>query len=60
MSVEWGPWLDRLLGTPLQVLGIVIGALVLRWLLHRLIRKVVTEAIARHESREPLDRGRAR
>jgi small-conductance mechanosensitive channel len=32
------------LGTPLQIAGIVIGALVIRWLVHRAIDRVVTRA----------------
>ena len=35
---EWLVTLDRFLGPPLQIGGILVGALVGRWLLHRLIR----------------------
>ena len=37
--------LDWLLGTPLQIVGIVLGAMVVRWLVHRAITRVVTRAV---------------
>jgi small conductance mechanosensitive channel len=52
MPVEWGVWADRLVGVPLQILGILLAALLVRWLLHRLIRRVVAQASARHERRD--------
>jgi small-conductance mechanosensitive channel len=36
--------LDWVLGTPLQVAGIIVGALVIRWLVHRAIKRVVSRA----------------
>jgi len=36
--------LDWLLGTPLQIVGILIGALIIRWLVHRAIDRVVSRA----------------
>ena len=36
--------LHWLLGTPLQIAGIVIGALIIRWLVHRAIDRVVSRA----------------
>jgi hypothetical protein len=36
--------LDWLLGTPLQIAGIVLGSLVIRWLVHRAIDRVVSRA----------------
>ena len=52
MPVDWGVWTDRLVGVPLQILGILLAALLVRWLLHRLIRRVVAQASARHERRD--------
>jgi small-conductance mechanosensitive channel len=36
--------LDWLLGTPLEIVGILVGALVIRWLVHRAISRVVARA----------------
>jgi moderate conductance mechanosensitive channel len=36
--------LDWLLGTPLQIAGVIIGALIIRWLVHRAIARVVSRA----------------
>ena len=36
--------IDWLLGAPLQIAGIVVGALVIRWLVHRAIARVVLRA----------------
>jgi small conductance mechanosensitive channel len=36
--------LDWLLGAPLQIAGIVLGSLVIRWLVHRAIDRVVSRA----------------
>jgi small-conductance mechanosensitive channel len=52
MPIDWGLWTDRLVGVPLQLLGILLAALLVRWLLHRLIRRVVAQASARHERRD--------
>jgi small-conductance mechanosensitive channel len=35
---------DWLLGSPLQILGIIVGAFVIRWLVHRAIARVVSRA----------------
>jgi small-conductance mechanosensitive channel len=50
-AFEWKPavdsthkTLDWLLGTPLQIAGIVLGALIIRWLVHRAIDRVVSRA----------------
>jgi len=51
--------LDRFLGTPLQIVGILVGAVVGRWLLHRLIRSAVDRASERHAERLRLLPGRA-
>lgn len=58
-EVDWGVWVDRLVGTPLQIGGILLGAVVVRWLLHRLIRQGVTRACQRHERRDADRLGRA-
>jgi small conductance mechanosensitive channel len=50
--------LDWLLGTPLQVVCILIGALVIRWLVHRAISRVVSGAAsAVKRPDEPRRRG---
>ncbi len=48
--------LDWLLGTPLQIAGIVIGAMVIRWLAHRAIARVVSRAAgaAKRDEEPPL------
>ncbi len=56
---EWLVTLDRFLGTPLQIVGILVGAVVGRWLLHRLIRSAVDRASERHAERLRLLPGRA-
>ncbi len=50
-QTEWATWIDRLVGTPLQIVGILVAAVVARWLTHRLIGRVVAQASARHETR---------
>lgn len=55
----WQVTLDQLLGTPLQIFGIVLTAVIGRWLLHRLIRTVVKRATAQHTDRLRILRGRA-
>jgi len=57
-AVDWGVTLDRFVGTPLQILGIVGGAIVVRWLLHRMIGGVVERAGERHERRSESGPGR--
>ncbi len=56
---EWLVTLDRFLATPLQIVGILVGAVVGRWLLHRLIRSAVDRASERHAERLRLLPGRA-
>jgi len=58
-AVDWGLALDRFVGTPLQIVGILVAALVARWLLHRLISSVVRRATDRHAERARLLPGRA-
>jgi len=50
-ALDWGQLLDRVVGTPLQILGIVLAAFVVRWFLHRLIRSLVAQASQRHADR---------
>jgi small conductance mechanosensitive channel len=50
--------LDWLLGTPLQIAGIVIGALIIRWLVHRAIDRVVTRAASAAKRAEDPPRRR--
>jgi moderate conductance mechanosensitive channel len=50
--------LDWLLGTPLQIAGIIVGALVIRWLTHRAIARVVSRAAsAAKRAEEPRRKG---
>ncbi|MGZ4592119.1 MAG: mechanosensitive ion channel family protein [Actinomycetes bacterium] len=50
--------LDWLLGTPLQIAGIIVGALIIRWLVHRAINRVVSQAAsAVKRPDEPRRRG---
>ncbi|MBC9957127.1 mechanosensitive ion channel family protein [Yimella sp. cx-51] len=49
---------DKLVGTPLMIIGIVIVALFLRWLTHRAIRKVTSMMEQRSAEREQAS-GRA-
>ena len=39
-------------GTPMRIVGTIVGALVLRWLLHRVIRRAVALAMSRGETQE--------
>ncbi|PID96684.1 MAG: mechanosensitive ion channel protein MscS [Actinomycetales bacterium] len=48
-TVDWVAWADQLVGVPLQVTSILVVAIVVRWLAHRLIRRMVTRAADRHE-----------
>ena len=41
-----GEVVDVLLGTPLRIAGILVGAIVVRWLVHRAIGRVVSRAVA--------------
>lgn len=57
--MPWRTWedlLQTLLGTPLQVVLVVVGAVVLRWLAHRALRRMVEGTLARAEAhRSGLD-----
>lgn len=44
---------DKLLGRPLMIAGIVVVALLARWLVHRAIRKVTTMMEQRSAERTP-------
>jgi small conductance mechanosensitive channel len=50
--------LDWVLGTPLQVAGIIVGALVIRWLLHRAIKRIVARAAQVKKRPDEPARGR--
>jgi len=53
--------IDWLLGAPLQIAGIVVGALVIRWLVHRAIARVVSRAAsAAKRAEDPQRRKSAR
>lgn len=41
-----------LLGAPMRIALIILGAIVVRWLVHRAIRSVVAQAVARADSHE--------
>lgn len=58
-QVDWTLTFDRFVGTPLQILAILLAAVVGRWLLHRLISSVVRRAGERHAERIRLLPGRA-
>ena len=45
MNSRTEDFLDALLGAPLRVIAIVVGALVIRWLVHRAISRVVKRTI---------------
>ena len=47
------------LGPPLEILVIVVGAVILRWLLHRVVNRVVRSAADRHADRVAALPGRA-
>ena len=49
---SWASTQAWLLGPPLRIVLIVIGAFVLRWLVHRAIRTVVANALARSDEHE--------
>jgi small conductance mechanosensitive channel len=50
--------LDWLLGTPLQIAGILLGALIIRWLVHRAIDRVVVRAASAAKRAEDPPRRR--
>jgi small conductance mechanosensitive channel len=45
VNTRTGDVVDFLLGAPLRIASIVVGALVLRWLVHRAIARVVTRTV---------------
>ncbi|MEO7058480.1 MAG: mechanosensitive ion channel family protein, partial [Lapillicoccus sp.] len=49
---------DRVVGTPLLIAVTVVGAIVLRWVIHRLIRRTVATATARNQTRRSIVPGR--
>lgn len=49
---SWDAFGGWLLGAPLRIVLILVGALVVRWLAHRAIRTVVDNAVARADSHE--------
>lgn len=57
--MDWYEAVDQFIGPPLTILGIVVGAVIVRWLLHRAINRVVKTASARHAERTVLLPGRA-
>lgn len=61
-SPDWPRIGDALLGPPLRIIGIVIGAVVVRWLVQRAIDRLVHGAVQRaddHERTRPSNRGAA-
>jgi len=58
-GIDWWVTADRFLGTPLQIIAILLVAVLGRWLLHRLINSVVTGAGERHAERLRRLPGRA-
>ncbi len=52
-AADAGSVWDRLLGTPLLIVVTLVGAVVLRWLLHRVIARTVLAATSRSASRIP-------
>ncbi len=60
LARDWAASADAFLTPTLQVLGIVIAAVVLRWLLHRMIDRVVRSASQRRTDRLATLPGRAR
>ena len=56
-SLDWpfGTWdgtRDWLLGAPVRIVLVLLGALVLRWAVHRAIRGVVDAAVSRADEHE--------
>ncbi|MFZ1286232.1 MAG: mechanosensitive ion channel domain-containing protein, partial [Candidatus Phosphoribacter sp.] len=58
-QIDWTVALDRLIGTPLQILAIVVAAVIGRWLLKRVIKTVVRRASERQAQRVVVLPGRA-
>ncbi len=58
-SANTGSVWDRLLGTPLLIVVTLVGAVVLRWVLHRVIARTVVAATSRSAARIPTLPGRA-
>ena len=56
---SWDSTVDWLLGPPLRIVLILLGALLLRWVLHRAIRTVVDNAVERADQHERSTIGRA-
>lgn len=56
---SWDAALDWLLGAPLRIVLILLGALLLRWVVHRAIRTVVDSAVARADDHERSTAGRS-
>lgn len=50
-EITWAQVGDWLIGTPLKIIATIVIALVARWLLQRLIRRVVDAATSRHAQR---------
>ena len=57
--MDWNEAFDQFVGPPLTIVGIIVGAVVVRWLLHRAIGRVVASASHRHAERTVLLPGRA-
>ena len=57
--MDWNEAFDQFVGPPLTIVGILVGAVVVRWLLHRTINRVVASASQRHAERTLLLPGRA-
>ncbi|MDO5738941.1 MAG: mechanosensitive ion channel family protein [Ornithinimicrobium sp.] len=49
---SWDSTVDWLLGPPLRIVLIILGALILRWVLHRAVRSVVDNAVERADDHE--------
>jgi small conductance mechanosensitive channel len=43
---------EQITGAPLVIVGVIVGAVILRWLIHRAIRRVVQTSIDRAAARE--------
>lgn len=57
-STSWAALFDRFVGPPMVIVGIAVGAIVVRWLLHRLIKRIVRTATERHAARAAAEGGR--
>ncbi len=59
--IDWTPYLNAIgsfIGfwhTPLSVIAIIIGAAVMRWVLHRVIRRVVTRVVTGVKKKHNVD-----